>query len=700
MSDDKTSILIVDDLPEKIFVYQSVLEELGEQIITARSGAEALKHVLRTDFAVILLDVNMPDMDGFETARLIRQRKLSSHIPIIFLTAFADELRIAEGYATGGVDYLPTPVVPEILRAKVRVFVDLFRMRQQVARQAEEHAKRAIAEEAARRSDFLADASRIVASSLDITATLEGLARVVVPFLADFGHACILNGNNQFEGAASAWVSEGSERANPKISSAFGPLESVTEVICDAINRRRPHRIDEEFELNPLGEADNRLRYSHLLVLPLMTRGVPIGALLLAHGPSGRTFEGDDVALAKDLATRAGIALENALLVRDIQENNLRKDEFLAMLAHELRNPLAPVRSGLDLLAISGVEKGIVEPMKRQVSHLTRLVDDLLDVSRITRGTIELQPQVIDFRSVLNDAIETVRPLFEARKQHLHSTCPDSPLYVSGDPVRLTQVATNLLNNAVKFTPDAGAISLSVEQEANEVVFRVWDTGQGIAPEMLPRIFDLFVQANKSIERSQGGLGIGLTLVNRIVQMHRGSVQAFSDGLGMGSEFVVRLPVSVAPTSPQTRVNPSQSTPSTGTPLRIQVVDDNVDAATTLGMLLRLGGHTVQIAHEGRAGLAMIEETDPDVVLLDIGLPGLDGYEVARQIRASSTAQNVLLIAISGYGQDEDRRKAREAGFDHHLVKPIDFTSLSQLLPLGPHATRSADLEKSADRVG
>ncbi len=698
MADDaKASILIVDDLPEKILAYRSVLEELGQHLVTANSGAEALKQVLKNDFAVILLDVNMPDMDGFETARLIRQRRLSAHIPIIFLTAFADDVRTAEGYATGGVDYLPTPVVPEVLRAKVRVFVDLYEMRQQVAQRAEEHTLRAVAEEAARRSEFLSDASRAIASSLDVETTLRRVPRLVVPFLADLALVCLADNDRQAGPAEFAWidgaVGDNAETGRQVASRASRPIDTLAAAIGRVLATGCPERLDEPIDhlLKPAGDGPDSSSpeidsvpsppgIDTAIVLPLIARGATFGTLVLALGPSGRRFSASDEALAEELAARVAIALDNALLVRDIQENDLRKDEFLAMLAHELRNPLAPIRSGLDLLVRTGGDTSIISPMQRQVKHLVRLVDDLLDVSRITRGTIELQQQQVDLRSVIASAVETTLAQVENDRHDLKVIVADEPLTVDGDPVRLVQVLTNLLNNAAKFTPESGQISLTAEREGDEVVIHVCDTGAGIPGDRLSQVFDLFVQVDETIDRAHGGLGIGLTLVRRIVEMHGGRTEVFSDGCDRGSEFVVRLPY-VPPQADQPRDTPPKA--STGeelAPSRILVVDDNVDAATTLGMLLRLGGHEVLLSHDGPAALEAARSFVPDVVLLDIGLPGLDGYGVARVLRQSPETESALLIAVSGYGQDEDRRRSREAGFDQHLTKPVDFDVLTALL--------------------
>lgn len=681
---EATNILIVDDLPEKLLVYRSILEDLGENLVTVRSGPEALKQVLKHDFAVILLDVNMPDMDGFETAQLIRQRKRSAHTPIIFLTAFTDEVRTAQGYATGGVDYLPTPVVPDVLRAKVRVFIDLFKLRKQVARQAEEQAKRTAAEESARRSAFLAEASRALTSSLDIMTTMRQLLAVVVPNLADLAAV------TQVDGIHRPWMTEMAR------ASGVGRLEYVTVTDDDAPRdalRDCHDRVLASGAAEVLTDIDVVAPYSvstrplpirWAAVLPLVARGRTIGALSLACTDAADALDEDDMALVQDLAGRAAIALDNALLVRDIQENDRRRNEFLAMLAHELRNPLAPIRNSLEILRLIGLAqpelKSAHEVIHRQLTHLVRLVDDLLDVSRITRGKIQLRPTQVNLADVVLAAVETSRPLIESHQHNLTINLPEQPMMVLADGARLSQVFANLLNNAAKYTPDGGRVTIDAQRDEDEIVVRVGDTGAGIPREMLAKIFDLFTQVDHSLDRSHGGLGIGLTLVRRLVEMHEGSVHAYSDGEGRGSEFVVRLPAlanePVAEVVKDTEAIEVEST----TRFRVLVVDDNRDAAVTLGMLLEAQTHQVQLTFDGHTALEVAASFRPDVVLLDIGLPGIDGYEVARLLRADPAMKDTLIVAISGYGQEDDRRRSQQVGFDYHLVKPVDPTVLQGIL--------------------
>jgi PAS domain S-box-containing protein len=367
----------------------------------------------------------------------------------------------------------------------------------------------------------------------------------------------------------------------------------------------------------------------------------------------------------------------------EIVSASRRKDEFLAMLAHELRNPIAPIRNAATVLRMAAPSdpdiQWVGDVIERQVTQLTRLVDDLLDVSRITSGKIRLKMEPVDLEAVIVNAVEAARPAIDARGHELIVNRTPGPLKVRGDAARLTQIVGNLLNNAVKFTPDKGRISLWVERHGDEAVIRIRDTGDGIAREMLPRIFDLFTQADATLERSQGGLGIGLTLVKRLVDMHGGHVTAASDGPGTGSEFSVRLPLLSNESLATKRLHLPQESASC-TPCRVLVVDDNRDAAESLARLIRQWGHQVKVALTGPAALAEFAALRPHVVLLDIGLPGTSGYDVARQMREVPGLEDAMLVALTGFGQEEDRRRAEAAGFDLHWVKPAQAEELQSLL--------------------
>jgi signal transduction histidine kinase/ActR/RegA family two-component response regulator len=365
-----------------------------------------------------------------------------------------------------------------------------------------------------------------------------------------------------------------------------------------------------------------------------------------------------------------------------LRADDRRKDEFLAILAHELRNPLAPIRSSLQFLRLAeSGDPGVARMgsmLERQLNHLVRLVDDLLEVSRITRGKIELRREPIEVAALARTAIEISRPLIEAAGHRLSTALPAESLTVDADPVRLAQVLANLLNNAAKYTDPGGEIRFAVDRRGAQVAISVRDTGTGISADMLSRIFDPFTQADQTAERAQGGLGIGLTLAKRLVEMHGGDLEAHSEGLGKGSEFVVRLPLSA---KPQPRA--PQPRPHTAPALRgrrLLVVDDNRDAADSLGLLLAQLGAEVHVAYGGAQALTEVESYRPAVVLLDLGMPEVDGYEVARRIRERSGGHEPALIALSGWGKDEDMRRTRAAGFDHHLLKPVDFDALKGVL--------------------
>jgi PAS domain S-box-containing protein len=367
-----------------------------------------------------------------------------------------------------------------------------------------------------------------------------------------------------------------------------------------------------------------------------------------------------------------------------LKEADHRKDEFLAMLAHELRNPLAPIRSALQMMQLKGTDDADVrrahEVIGRHVLHLVRLVDDLLDVARITRGKVTLLMEPIDLAAVVVQAVEISRPLIDARKHQLDVTLPTSAVWVEADRTRLAQVVSNLLNNAAKYTEEGGRIGLTWERAGDQAVLRVRDEGVGIAAEMLPRVFDLFTQVRGSVSRSDGGLGIGLTLARSLVEMHGGWVQALSPGLGRGSEFAIYLPRLREPSAPASDAADEPSNVRPVSPRLILLVDDNGDAAEMLAMLLRLKGHEVRTAYDGPTALDAVRARAPDVVLCDIGMPGMDGLQVARCMREDFGLKQTLLVALTGYGQDDDRRRTQEAGFNAHLVKPVDLNELQDLL--------------------
>lgn len=516
--------LLVDDLSENLLALEGLLRREGLVLLKAKSGPEALELLLQHDVALALVDVQMPGMNGFDLAELMRGTERTKSVPIIFVTAGAhDQQRRFMGYEAGAVDFIHKPIEPDILRSKAAVFFDLYRQRQAVARQRDE-------------------------------------------------------------------------------------LRAATE---------------------------------------------------------------ENTRLLKE-ARRYADALEEA---------DRRKDEFVATLAHELRNPLAPIRTGLQILKMDAHSENadeVRDMMDRQLNHMVRMIDDLLDISRISQGKIELRKEKVNIQSVVDSALETSRPLLDVKSHKLTLDLPDADLWIDADFTRVSQIISNILNNAAKYTPDGGEIRLEVRKERSEVVIRVKDNGAGIPREMLHRIFELFTQINRTQEQSQGGLGIGLALVKHLVGLHGGEIMVESEGMGKGSTFTVRLPAAAA--MPQSAEAEQDAPDFAATSLKVLVVDDNEASAKTTGWMLEMIGHQPVLAHTGPDALDMARAQRPDVIVLDIGLPGMDGYSVCRELRKDPQFKHTVLIAQTGWGQQRDRELAHEAGFDHHLVKPVEFQKFSELL--------------------
>ncbi|MCI0671478.1 MAG: ATP-binding protein [Myxococcaceae bacterium] len=539
------------------------------------------------------------------------------------------------------------------------------------------------------RQRFLAEASRVLGSTLDAPEILRNLSRLLAPRLAD-GCAVDLveSGGRTYRVAAT-------HRDPEKVGLLFRiaeesplPLDStagVPAVVRTGVSEKLSVMREEHLAAHARSPEHlallRELQVGAMLIVPLWVRGKVAGAVTLVQGESGRRFTRADQAVAEDLAGRAGLAVENARLYADLEEEDRRKDEFLAMLAHELRNPLAPVQAAAQLLKQGSDRPEVLERartvIERQTRHMARLVDDLLDVSRITRGKIDLRRERTQLQTLIQRAAELAHPMLQARQHTLTLECPERPLWLDVDTVRLEQVLVNLLNNAAKYTDPGGRIHVAVVRDPGVVTISVKDTGIGISAEMLERVFDLFTQERRAADRSQGGLGIGLTLVKQLVELHEGSVSAHSEGTGRGSEFRVCLP---CPELDERTDTPAPVLEQLSRGLRVLVVDDNVDAAETLAELLGIWGISVRAVHDGISALEEASQFDPEVVLLDIGLPRIDGFEVARRLRSNPAHSRTLLIALTGYGQSEDRARAREAGFDHHLTKPVDLQVLGRLL--------------------
>ncbi len=562
---------------------------------------------------------------------------------------------------------------------------------------------RKMTEQAAR---FLADASTVLAELVDDEATLRKVASLAVPTFADWAIVDLAEADGSIKRLTVAHADPSKANLALEVhrgypadpAAAYGPALVLRtgrpEFVHECTDERLVASASDENHLRMLRELGLR----SYIGVPLRVRGEILGVLGFATAESGRLYKQHDLAVAEDLASRAAIAIENARLYGELKEADRRKNEFLATLAHELRNPLAPIRNALLLMREPATDAESNEAERamaeRQVVHLTRLIDDLMDVARISQGKIELQKQVVDLAAIVNQAVETARPHTDGRSHRVTVRLPDEVVRLNGDPTRLEQILWNLLNNAAKYSEPGCQIDVVVELDRLDVLIRVRDTGIGIKPEMLPRIFEMFIQDGDHRDHSRGGLGIGLSLVRRLVEMHGGSIAVHSAGPGLGSEFVVRLPVSsITPAESEPAKN-SPSKPGCGlTRRRILVVDDNTDAARSLARLLtRLYEQEVRVADDGPEALVAVSEFQPEVVLLDIGLPGMSGYEVAEQLRRRPEYEGMLIVALTGWGQEEDRRRSLAAGIDHHLVKPVDVADLEKLLrklPSGPQSSES-----------
>ncbi|MFZ5547124.1 MAG: response regulator [Pseudomonadota bacterium] len=698
-SAERVNILVVDDLEEKLLVFGTMLEELQQNVVFVRSGAEALREVLVREFAVILLDVNMPDIDGFETAALIRRYRRSAHTPIIFITAFADELQTAKGYSLGAVDYILSPVVPDILRSKVKVFVELHQLQRRMARQADERVALAesaaalqLAQESTRRSAFLSELSHALSGLIDLRGGMQVLLALTVPRLAPTATVLLVDEQLQVQ------------RVLRRQQGAAGLGEGVTTEL--AVGDLDPGTLE---------------RVAGALQPTLHEAMAACGAYALRHGDrllGALLIDGPPTALGEavldEVATRSAVAFASAQLYQNLQaeiaerrqaearlaEANRRKDEFLAMLSHELRNPLAPIRNAIEVIRRFGPQDAklvwATDITERQIRQLTRLVDELLDVARISQGKIVLRRAPLDLAALVEQCVETQRPQIAARKQLLTQSMPPGAAWVRGDSDRLQQVVNNLLNNAIKYTPDGGRLHLAVVAEPGEVMVALRDNGMGIEAELLPRVFDLFEQGQRTLDRTQGGLGVGLTLVQRLVRMHGGRVEASSAGPGLGAEFRVYLPCEAAEAGAERTPASDGEVQASPAGRRIMLVEDNPDVAETTAAMLTLSGHTVGIARDGKEALAYAVEFLPEVVLLDVGLPMMDGYEVARRLRELPQVRHARLIALTGYGQASDRQRGREAGFDEHLLKPVDPLMLTDLISRLPRQVGAGASEPAA----
>ncbi|MBC7377739.1 MAG: PAS domain-containing protein [Burkholderiaceae bacterium] len=567
---------------------------------------------------------------------------------------------------------------------------------------AAERAARGQAEAARQRLELLAHAGAALSRSLDQQETLQAIATTLVPEIVDWCRIDLLDDSDVLQRVLTHNKDPDKLR---EISQLVRRLRAAPDTVgamawCASTGRSQLVHFDEPEELAAIRDPD-LLNFAAAIglrtsfVVPLIARGRTLGALAVLQAESGRPLMSDDCALVSELAQRAALALDNARLYaeaeaarRQAEAANRAKDEFLAVLGHELRNPLAPIVSALELMALRGdlasaAERRIIE---RQVAHVSRLVDDLLDVSRIMQGKSQLVVGRLDLRDVVARALEQTLPLMSKRLLPPVVSLPQDAVYVSGDEVRLTQVLCNLLVNAAKFTPADRGISLSLGVGDGVARLAVQDEGAGISADLLPRLFDIFVQGAQPLDRRSGGLGLGLAIVKTLVRMHGGGVEVASAGAGLGSCFTISLPLAeqaVPPAAAEPGVSSAPAAePAPGSAIcaRILIVDGNVDAALMLAEIARLMGHEVVTAHDAPGALATLERFTPDVAVLDIGLPGMSGYELARALRATPVGAGFGLIALTGYGESHDRERAMASGFDEHVVKPVNVQRLLSLM--------------------
>jgi PAS domain S-box-containing protein len=547
-----------------------------------------------------------------------------------------------------------------------------------------ERRSREAAEHARKRLELLARAGEVLSGSLEPDATLQAIASIIVPDVADWCRIDLIDREGVMQRALTYHSDPERTRYGRDLVSRLKASPLTKGSMSWVAEHGKPHhaRFDPPLEYDP-GRDRDLLTFAQAIgmrsyyIVPLIARGKTLGALGALQAESGRTINEDDRALIGELAQRAALAIDNARLFADAQSAlleaetaNRSKDEFLAMLGHELRNPLAPIVTALHVMKLRGdhasEERHIIE---RQVTHLSRLVDDLLDVSRITKGKIQLERGLVNLKAVIARALELTQPALDRRARAIEVQLPPDPVFVAGDAVRLVQVVCNLLTNAVKFTPREGRIALSLALNDGHGEITVEDSGKGIAPTLLPHVFDLFVQGEQSIDRRAGGLGLGLAIVRNLVSMHGGSVRAVSEGLDRGATFIVRLPAVVgAPTIVSDAPEPDELRQGSG---RVLIVDDNIDAAQALELLLSNAGYDVRTASDGYRALEIIENFAPHLAVLDIGLPDMNGYELAQRLREDERLAGLRLVALTGYGRDRDRERALASQFDEHLVKPV-----------------------------
>ena len=664
------SILIVDDEPKNLTVLETVLDDPGYHLVRASSADEALLALMGGEFALLILDIRMPGMTGLELAQMIKARKRTARVPIIFLTAYYNEdQHVIDGYGSGAVDYLQKPVNAAVLRSKVAVFADLHRKSRELklangALMAEVAERRHAEEQLAELNESLE--KRVIertralhASDTRLRLATDAVELGIWSWRSDTDRV-VWENNWPYRILGMSRTEESLKLAEFAAQFVHGEdLAGFKESVSATVQGKG--RLAYEGRL--------RRRDGTLCWVEFVGESLP-------------TLDGGAVQV---LGTAWDITERKHAEVT-LREADVRKDIFLATLAHELRNPLAPIRAAAQLLESPGLSPASLESSRaiiaRQVRHMASLLDDLLDVSRVSRGTFELKKSWIELRKVIDEAIESTQPLISARRHRLCVEAGFDDIRIEADSVRLVQVLINLITNAAKYTAEGGTITLAVALESRDLVIMVRDNGIGIAPAMLDRIFDMFTQGSTGPDWAAGGLGIGLALAKGIVELHGGRIEVRSPGLGAGSVFSVRMPrssVGLAEDKSEPAAITVGQTPAAGA-RRVLVADDNRDAAESMGLLLEYGGHKVWRAFSGTEALAVALRERPEFLILDIGMPGFSGYEVAERVRTEPWGKRATLVALTGWGQERDRIRAWAAGFDHHLTKPVDPAQIEALL--------------------
>jgi PAS domain S-box-containing protein len=693
---DLPRVLVVDDNAANLAAFEAILMDPGFELVLAQSGAEAMRHLLTGTFAVILLDINMPTLDGLQTAALIRRRERSRDIPILFITAHQpDATQLLRGYASGAVDYLVKPVAPEILRYKVRTFVELFRKSRQIEWQASQ--LRAInvrlQQEISQRREAERDAvfereerQRVALSSIaDAVFTLDSKARV--------------SSLNRTAEELTGWTSESAQdEALAVVLAACGgeadqqPLEAA---VREAMQQDRTVRSAEPV---PMVREAGLQRYIEYAVVPVHDRrGKVVGAVLTAQDVSDRH--------RADLE-RARALLREQAARKAAEEANRARDEFLAVISHELRTPLNAIVGWTQILcteaASAAQRRQAIEAIQRSATAQKQLIEDLLDMSRIVNGKIALAPARIDLQAVVQAAVETIQPAALAKSIALECQLAGQTLPVDGDRQRLEQVLWNMLVNALKFTPEGGRVDVALRRDGDRAHITVCDSGEGIEQGFLPHLFEAFRQGNSTTTRRQGGLGLGLAIARTLVSMHGGSITAHSDGLGCGARFDVHLPLAEAiPVGAEAGSEAGREDRRAGPMeplgnLRVLIVDDDSNTREMLSIVMQAHGAQVRTAASAAEALGAIQEWRPQLLLSDISMPGEDGYSLIRRVRGLPDGAGEVLpaVAITAMASAEDREEALRAGFQAHVTKPLHFGTLldliTTLLPAGRVPARMA----------